>query len=141
MNYFLSFAESTSPNVVGGKGHGLHRLESWGFQIPKGYVVPAEIYRQELAANSIGPSADQLDRATEEELLKFAADMRSAISGMTFNSQFLDEIGAIWESISGEGGGEFANLLDKPHERTRRPPRRIRRIIFFADELLEFSDC
>jgi pyruvate,water dikinase len=107
MNHFLSFAESTSPDVVGGKGHGLHRLESWGFQVPEGFVVPAEIYRHELAANDIGPSADQLDRATEEELLKFAADMRTSIRSMTFNADFLDEIGAIWKSISGKGGGKI----------------------------------
>ena len=107
MNYFLSFADSTSPDVVGGKGHGLHRLESWGFQVPEGFVVPAEIYRQELAANRIGPSAEQLDGATEEELLKFAADMRSSISGMTFNSKFSDEISAIWETISGNGGDQI----------------------------------
>ena len=107
MNYFLSFAESISPDVVGGKGHGLHRLESWGFQVPEGFVVPAEIYRQELAANNIGPSAEQLDGATEEELLRFAADMRSSIRAMIFNSQFSDEIGAIWESISGNGGDQI----------------------------------
>ena len=107
MNYFLSFAESISPGVVGGKGHGLHRLESWGFQVPEGFVVPAEIYRQELAANSIGPSAEQLDGATEEELLRFAADMRSSIRAMIFNPQFSDEIGAIWESISGNGGDQI----------------------------------
>ncbi|NQW17837.1 MAG: hypothetical protein HQ478_10180, partial [Chloroflexi bacterium] len=53
MNYFLSFAESTSPEIVGGKGHGLHRLESWGFQVPEGFVVPADVYRQELLANNI----------------------------------------------------------------------------------------
>jgi phosphoenolpyruvate synthase/pyruvate phosphate dikinase len=107
MNYFLSFAESISPDVVGGKGHGLHRLESWGFQVPEGFVVPAGIYRQELAANSIGPTAEQLDGATEEELLRFAADIRSSIRAMIFNPQFSDEIGAIWESISSNGGDQI----------------------------------
>jgi len=54
-------------------------------------------------ATSIGPSADQLDGATGEQVLEFAAEMRSAISGMTLNSNFSEEISSIWESISAAG--------------------------------------
>jgi phosphoenolpyruvate synthase/pyruvate phosphate dikinase len=104
MNYFLPFAQCISPEIVGGKGHGLHRLESWGFQVPEGFVVPAEIYRQEIAANNIGPAANQLEGASEEELFKFAADMRSSIGEISFNSEFSDEVGGIWEAISGATG-------------------------------------
>jgi pyruvate,water dikinase len=107
MNYFLSFADSTSPDVVGGKGHGLHRLESWGFQVPEGFVVPADIYRQELAANNISLTPEQIDGASEEEVLKIAADMRASINGMTLNAEFTAEIGAIWDSISGKGDGDI----------------------------------
>ncbi len=44
-------------------------------------------------------------------------------------------------SVVVQGGGQFADLLHEQKKRPRCAPRRIRRVVTIADELLEGSDC
>ncbi len=61
MNQIIEFSEASDRAVAGGKGFGLHRLSCWNLNVPPGFVVSSDAYRDALASLEIDPSDSNFD--------------------------------------------------------------------------------
>ncbi len=106
MNYLLSLSEADSRNRAGGKGFGLHRLESWGLDVPPAYVVASDAYR---AAMSLAPVADLVHRwadAPEDRAAEAVKAVHDALLDVPMDPGLVDGMQQAWSDLSSSGSGE-----------------------------------
>src|SRR5262245_35607657 len=84
-----SQAAEAGPATCGGKGWNLGRLHRYGFPVPAGGVLRADVYEQIIAAASLSPLMNDLAAVQAEDVLKpeteaRLAELRAAIEAHPF---------------------------------------------------------
>jgi pyruvate,water dikinase len=66
----LTYAEAhaAGPTIAGGKGWNLARLDRYGFPVPRGGVLSAEVYHAIVARPSVTEMIGELARGPAEEI-------------------------------------------------------------------------
>src|SRR5437763_703294 len=77
-------AASLGPQVVGGKGWNLGRLHRYGFPVPKGGVLVADVYKQFMAEPKLHSlrtelAAIQTEERVESEIADILHTLRASI--------------------------------------------------------------
>ncbi len=94
-----ALAAERGPSVAGGKGWNLGRLAGFGFPVPVGAVIAADVYRVVMERPEIAELRDavahvQAERVTEPEVTAALARLRDAVEATTLSEQVRGEIAA-----------------------------------------------
>lgn len=99
------------PGVCGGKGYNLARLHRYGFRVPRGGVIAADLYRRVLAGLPAPPqktvAGATADQAADAQILaaleevRLAFDTRDCFSVIEATmAPFLRDAGLIWSNLA-----------------------------------------
>lgn len=105
MRYLLTLDEASSRAAAGGKGEGLHRLKSWGLNVPPAYVVSSDAYREAIEAPEIAELVARTPGATGSDSTALAGDVQAALRSIELPHELLDEIAEAWTFLSGDADG------------------------------------
>ncbi len=104
-------ALDAGPAVCGGKGHNLARLHRYGFRVPRGGVVAADLYRRLVAGLPALPqktvAGAAADQATDAQILaaleevRLAFETRDCLAVIEATiAPFLRDAGLIWSNLA-----------------------------------------
>lgn len=97
MKNILSYEDSfkLGSEIVGGKGWNLSRLKRYGFNIPIGYVVNANLYKEFIDENVIN-IVNELDNSSNK--IDLLEKIQKNIINKSFSVNFKDELLEIYEN-------------------------------------------
>jgi pyruvate,water dikinase len=93
-------AAAAGPSICGGKGWNLGRLHRYGFRVPAGSVLAAEVYTQFMAGRTLGELQSALANVAAEDAVALdvarkLTELRSAILATALAPDVIDAIGTI----------------------------------------------
>ena len=105
MRYLIEFSAASDRSLAGGKGYGLHRLTSWGMNVPAGVVVASSAYDEAMSDPRVASAVAKLDaNPTDTEA---AAAVRAAIRGLAPGPELASEIRSAWATLEAATGQQL----------------------------------
>jgi pyruvate,water dikinase len=101
-------AAIAGPSICGGKGWTLGRLHRYGFRVPAGGVLAAEVYRQFMATPALQSWQAELADISAEEVVEPTVDqaltaMRAAIVGVALPADVATEVSSFLTTANLDG--------------------------------------
>jgi phosphoenolpyruvate synthase/pyruvate phosphate dikinase len=103
--YVVRLKGDVDPADVGVKAARLAELAQEGIQVPEGFAVTAEAYREFVRDARLGPEIAQAIRRFRagRDVVVAAAEIRSAFRDASLPSALVDDISAAYRELGGEG--------------------------------------
>jgi phosphoenolpyruvate synthase/pyruvate phosphate dikinase len=102
MRYLIEFSNASDRTTAGGKGYGLHRLTSWGLNVPRGVVVASDAYDEMMTDPQVAAAVAELEANPTNN--GAAAAVRDAISAVEFESELEAEVRSAWATLENASG-------------------------------------
>jgi phosphoenolpyruvate synthase/pyruvate phosphate dikinase len=97
MRYLIEFPAASDRASAGGKGFGLHRLSSWGMNVPRGVVVASHAYDEAMNDPQIIEFVTALDTNPNDRGAAMA--VRDAVLAIDITPELADEIRSAWDTL------------------------------------------